>query len=69
MVARVAAFSVSVENGSMLLKGNGAGSADAGRRQLFDEMSTFLFGEHDDILDAAVMGTAYYLGLREPRAW
>ena len=30
-------------------------------------MITFPFGEHDDLLDAAAMGTAYLLNRREPR--
>ena len=65
--SRVAAFSVAVESGAFRLKGDGA--ADESQRELFDEMTTFPFGEHDDLLDAAATGTAYLLDRREPRAW
>jgi predicted phage terminase large subunit-like protein len=67
-VARVGAFSVSVENGSFVLKGSGGGVAP-GQQGLFDEMTTFPAGEHDDLLDAAAMGTEYLLEVREPRVW
>ena len=66
--ARVAAFSVAVENGAFRLKGEG-GAVDAGQRELFDQMTTFPFGEHDDLLDAAATGCAYLLDRREPRVW
>jgi predicted phage terminase large subunit-like protein len=66
--ARVAAFSVAVENGSLRLKGGGD-AVDAGQRELFEEMTTFPFGEHDDLLDATATGTAYLLDRREPRVW
>jgi len=66
--ARVASFSVAVENGSFRLKGNGA-DVDAGQRDLFEELSTFPYGDHDDLLDAAATGTAYLLHRREPRIW
>jgi phage terminase large subunit-like protein len=65
--ARVAAFSVTVENGAFRLKGDG-GAADAGQRGLFEEMTAFPFGEHDDLLDAAATGTAFLLDRRDPRA-
>ncbi|HXD87598.1 MAG TPA: hypothetical protein VN641_13965, partial [Urbifossiella sp.] len=66
--ARVAAFSVAVENGSFRLKGDGA-NVDAGQRPLLDEMISFPFGERDDLLDAAATGTAHLLDRREPRIW
>jgi phage terminase large subunit-like protein len=66
--SRVAAFSVAVENGAFRLKGE-AGAVDAGQGELFDEMTTFPFGEHDDLLDAAATGTAHLLDRREPRVW
>jgi phage terminase large subunit-like protein len=75
--ARVAAFSVAVENGSFRLKGGGGGVSpplstggpDPAQRELFEEMTTFPFGARDDLLDAAATGGAYLLDRREPRAW
>ena len=67
--ARVAAFSVAVENGCFRLKGDGAGGVDPGQKGLWDELVSFPFGEHDDLLDAAATGTAWLLARREPRAW
>jgi len=67
--SRIAAFSVCVENGSFRLKGDGNGNIDPGQRILFDEMTTFPFGEHDDLVDAAATGTSYLLDRREPRVF
>jgi phage terminase large subunit-like protein len=66
--SRVMAFSIAVENGSFLLRGK-AGVVDASQQELFDEMTLFPTGGHDDLLDAAAMGTEYLLANREPRVW
>jgi predicted phage terminase large subunit-like protein len=66
--ARVAAFSVAVENGTLLLEGE-AGGPVPGQRELHDEMTAFPFGEHDDLLDATATGCAFLLNRREPRVW
>lgn len=63
---RAGSFSVSVANGSFRLKGDGRGGVDAAQKELFEEMTTFPVGEHDDLLDAAATGTAYLLNVREP---
>jgi predicted phage terminase large subunit-like protein len=66
--SRVAAFSVQVANGSFRLKGN-RGQVDPTQQELFDEMTTFPVGEHDDLVDAAATGTAFLLGATEPRVF
>jgi len=66
--ARVACFSVAVENGSFRLKGNGD-SVDEGQQSLFEEMTAYPYGDRDDLLDAAATGTAHLLSYREPRIW
>jgi predicted phage terminase large subunit-like protein len=66
---RVNAFSVPVQNGTFRLRGDGAGGVDPGQQALFDEMTTFPAGEHDDLLDAAAFGTAHLLEQPAPRAW
>jgi len=66
--SRIAAFSVSVENGVFELQGQ-AGVVDPGQQALYDEMITFPAGDHDDLIDAAAMGTEYLLNEKEPRVW
>jgi predicted phage terminase large subunit-like protein len=68
-LSRVSAFSVPVENGSFRLRGDGENHVDPSQQALFDEMTTFPFGEHDDLLDAAAFGTAWLLDRPEPRVW
>jgi predicted phage terminase large subunit-like protein len=67
--ARVAGFSVNVQNGSFRLRGDGRGNVHPGQRDLFAEMTAFPFAPHDDLLDAAATGTAYLLSRRELRMW
>ncbi|MDW8242463.1 MAG: hypothetical protein RMJ88_04555 [Thermogemmata sp.] len=67
--SRLAAFSVMVENGVFRLQGDGQGQPHPAQRELYDEMTIFPCGEHDDLLDAAAMGCAYLLERREPRCW
>jgi predicted phage terminase large subunit-like protein len=59
-VTRVNIFSTPVRNGNFRLMGE-RGGVDASQRTLFDEITTFPVGEHDDLLDAAAMGTAWLL--------
>lgn len=69
--ARTAAFGVPVQNGLFRLKGGppGLNGVDTSQRELFDEMTTFPFSNHDDLLDAAATGTEYLLGRPAPRLW
>jgi len=67
--ARVSSFSIAVHNGTFLLKGAPTGGVDPGQQELWDEMTTFPTGEHDDLLDAAATGAEFLFGSREPRAW
>ena len=67
--SRVAAFSVPVENGTFRLRGAGPNHVDPGQQELWDEMTSFPLGEHDDLLDAAATGVAWMLERREPRIW
>ena len=67
--SRMHAFSVPVQNGAVRLRGASSQQVDASQQELFDEMTTFPFGPHDDLLDAAATGTAYLLDRPEPRVW
>jgi len=54
--------------GEVNVEGRG-GTVVPGQQELWDEMTIFPAGEHDDLLDAAAMGTAWLLERREPRVW
>jgi predicted phage terminase large subunit-like protein len=63
-LGRAAALSVPVQTGAVLL------AADGSQRELFEEMTTFPFGEHDDLLDALATGVLRLLGgPPEPRVF
>jgi len=68
-MSRVYAFSVPVENGTFRLRGADPTRVHPSQQELFDEMTLFPFGEHDDLLDAAATGTAWLLDRTEPRMW
>jgi predicted phage terminase large subunit-like protein len=68
-MSRAHALSVSVQNGSFRLQSRNASHGHAGQQESFDEMTTFPFGAHDDLLDAAATGAAYLLDRPEPRVW
>jgi predicted phage terminase large subunit-like protein len=67
-MTRIQTFSVPVRNGTFQLKGE-QGVVDSSQQELFDEMTTFPVGEHDDLVDAAACGTEYLMNRREPRVW
>ena len=65
----VLTFTVPVENGSFRLRGVDPTHVHPSQQALFDEMTSFPFGKHDDLLDAAATGTAYLLDRSEPRVF
>ena len=50
-------------------QGRNAAHVHADQQELFEELTTFPFVEHDDLLDATATGTAYLLDRPEPRVW
>jgi predicted phage terminase large subunit-like protein len=66
--SRVQALSVHVEQGRFLLEGTG-GVVSPGQQALFDEMTAFPVGEHDDLVDAAAMGVEFLMNRPSPRVW
>ena len=68
-LSRANALSVPVQNGAVRLHGLGPRQVAPEQQELFDQMTTFPFAEHDDLLDAVAMGTAYLLDQPEPRVW
>ena len=65
--SRIAALSVAVQNG--LVKLFGKGQVDATQRELFEEMTTYPFGSHDDLADACAAAVEHLLRKVEPRIW
>jgi predicted phage terminase large subunit-like protein len=53
-------FSTAVHHGTFRLRGEGT-NVDPGQKALWEEMTLFPHGDHDDLLDAAAMGTAWLL--------
>lgn len=66
--ARFAAFSVRVRSGGFRLQAGFTG-LDPSQQELWSEMTSYPFGDTNDLLDAAAMGTEEILSYREPRMW
>jgi predicted phage terminase large subunit-like protein len=64
--SRIAMFGSQIQAASCLLQGIDAATVDPAQQQLFDQMIAFPAGDHDDLVDAAAMGTEYLLSQREP---
>ena len=65
---RLSALAVPVQNGAVKLRGVGGRVADC-QRELFDEMTAFPFGLHDDLPDALAAAVAELLNRTTPRVW
>ena len=65
---RLAALAVPVKNGAVKLHGERGRVAD-GQRELFDEMTAYPFGRHDDLADALATAVADLLHRTTPRLW
>ena len=66
-MSRIDAFAVRVQRGEFLLCGTETGEVDPEQKELFNEVTTFPFGDHDDLVDAAAAGTEFLLSTREIR--
>jgi phage terminase large subunit-like protein len=66
--ARVEALGVHVAKNRFLLQGVN-GSVVPGQQALFDEMTAFPLGEHDDLVDSAALGVEFLLNHPSPRVW
>jgi phage terminase large subunit-like protein len=66
--ARFAAFAVRVQSGCFKVEADALGVIE-GQRELWGEMTAYPFGDTNDLLDAAAMGTEQILAYREPRVW
>jgi predicted phage terminase large subunit-like protein len=66
---RVESFSIWVQKGRFQLRGSEENQVHPSQNELFDEMTMFPFGDHDDLVDAAAMGTTWLLLRKEPGIW
>jgi phage terminase large subunit-like protein len=67
-LARFAAFSVRVRSGCFRLAGSSTG-LDPSQQDVWTEITSYPFGDSDDLLDAAALGTEEILRYHEPRVW
>ncbi len=67
--ARMQAFGVHVQNGRFLLKSDGNRGIDPSQIELYDELTIFPHGQHDDLADAAAFGATWLLDRPSPRVW
>jgi phage terminase large subunit-like protein len=66
--SRMEALSVRMQSGTVRLRGTD-GMADPSQQDLWAELTSYPFGDHDDLADAAALGSAELLARPEPRAW
>ena len=70
--ARLEALSVSVQNQRFCLRGQRVGGytgVHPAQQELYDQLTAFPQGDHDDLADAAATAVAYLLQPRQPRVW
>ena len=66
--SRMEALSVRVQSGTVRLRGTDT-TPDPAQQELWAELTSYPFGDHDDLADAAAMGSAELLARPVPRAW